>query len=109
LLAGVIPSAAYARVVRVQITRIESPTFGGISFDNTGPYEKLVGRVFGEVDPNDAQNELIADIGLAPKNSHGFVEYSTDIYILRPVDCSKGNHRLFFEINNRGNNLSLAK
>lgn len=37
------------------------------------------------------------------------VEYSTDIYILRPVDASKGNHRLFFDINNRGESRALAQ
>jgi hypothetical protein len=109
LLVGSITTYAYARITRIQITRIESPTFEGVSFGNTGQYEKLVGRVFGEVDPNDARDALITDIGLAPKNSAGLVEYSTDIYILRPVDCSKGNHRLFFEINNRGNNLSFGQ
>ena len=37
------------------------------------------------------------------------VEYAADVYILKPVDLSKGNHRLFFEINNRGNNLSFGQ
>ena len=37
------------------------------------------------------------------------VEYVTDVYILKPVDLAKGNHRLFFEINNRGNNLSFGE
>ena len=36
------------------------------------------------------------------------MEYSTDVYILRPIDRSKGNGRLFFEINNRGNNFSFG-
>ena len=31
-----------------------------------------------------------------------------DVYILRPVDSSKGNRRLFFEINNRGNSFSFG-
>ena len=50
---------------------------------------KLVGRAFGEVDPNDPRNAVIADIALAPRNARGMVEYSTDIYILRPVDRSR--------------------
>ena len=37
------------------------------------------------------------------------VEYSTDVYILRPIDATQSNHRLFFEINNRGNNLSFGQ
>ena len=71
-------------------------------------YEKLAGRVYGEVDPRDARNAVIADIKLAALNARGMVEYSTDVYILRPVDSSKGNHRIFYEINNRGNNFSFG-
>lgn len=109
LLAGSLANEAQARIIRIQITRVESPTFEGVSFGSTGQYEKLVGRAYGEVDPNDPQDALITDIGLAPKNSSGFIDYSTDIYILRPVNSSKGNHRLFFEINNRGSNLSFGQ
>lgn len=94
--------SASARITRVVITSVQSPTFGGISFGKVGQYEKLVGRAFGEVDPSDPRNAVITDIGHAPRNAVGRVEYSMDIYILRPVDRSKGNHRLFFEVNNRG-------
>ena len=33
------------------------------------------------------------------------VEYSTDFYILKPVNLTNGNHTLFFEINNRSGKL----
>src|SRR5712691_3451134 len=101
------PSIGGARITRIEITRIESPTFDGTSFGTVGQYEKLVGRVHGEVDPSDARNAIIADIALAPRNAAGMVEYWTDILIVRPVDPSKGNHRVFYEINNRGNILAL--
>jgi hypothetical protein len=99
---------ADASITRIEITRVESPTFEGASFGEVGQYEKIVGRAFGEVDPNDSRNRVIADIRLAPRNARGTVEYSTDIYILRPMDRSAGNQRMFFEINNRGNNLSFG-
>ena len=102
------PLLAEAHITRIDIIRVESPTFEGTSFGEVGPYEKLVGRAFGEVDPRDPRNAVIADINLAPRNARGMVEYSTDVYILRPVDRSKGNHRIFFEINNRGNNFSFG-
>lgn len=102
-------SLAEARITRIQLTRVESPTFGGASFGDVGQYEKLVGRAFGEIDPIDLRNAVITDLGLAPTNARGKVEYSTDIYILRPVNSSRGNHRLFFEINNRGTNLSFGQ
>ena len=102
-------TVADARVTRVEITRVESPTFEGRSFGDVGQYEKLVGRVFGEIDPKDPSSTLIVDIDLAPLNTRGMVEYSTDLFILRPVDALRGNGRLFFEVNNRGSLLSLGK
>ena len=102
------PLLAEAHITRIDVTRVESPAFGGTPFGEAGPYEKVVGRAFGEVDPRDPRNAVIVDINLAPRNARGMVEYSTDIYILRPVDASKGNHRVFFEINNRGNNFSFG-
>ena len=102
------PIPAQARITRIEITRVESPTFDGMSFGEVGRYEKLVGRAFGEVDPNDQRNRVIADIALAPRNAKGKVEYSTDVYILRPVERSAGNHRIFFKMNNRGNSFSFG-
>jgi hypothetical protein len=109
LVAGLIMAgSADARITKIVIARRESPTFGGTSFGAAGPYEKLVGRAYGEVDPSDPRNAVITDIGLAPRNARAMVEYATDIYILRPVDRSKGNHKLFFESNNRGNIRSFS-
>ena len=102
------PDFAEARITRIEITRVESPTFEGASFGTVGQYEKLVGRAYGEVDPADSRNTIITDLGLAPTNAAGKVEYSTDIFILRPVDRSIGNHRLLYELNNRGNMFALA-
>src|SRR6266702_6520366 len=67
---------ANARVKKIQITARESPTFGGYSWPGVGQYEKIVGKAFGELDPNDPRNAVIVDIGLAPRNSSGTVEYS---------------------------------
>ena len=103
------PAAADARVTRIEIERVESPTFDGRSFGDVGPYEKLVGRVYAEVDPEAPENAVIADIELAPRNARGMVEYSADLIILRPVDPARGNGRLFYEANNRGRLLSLNR
>lgn len=99
---------ADARIIRIDIVRTESPTFGGATFGDAGQYEKLTGRAFGEIDPVDSRNRVIVDLDLAPRNQRGMVEYATDILILRPVDRSKGNRRLFYEINNRGAVRSLG-
>src|ERR1700690_2264437 len=105
---SILAPSGHARVTKIVISHTESPTFQGTSFGTVGPYEKLVGRAYGEVDPSDRRNGVITDIGLAPRNARGIVEYATDIYILRPVDPSKGNHKLFFESNNRGNFRSFS-
>ncbi|HEV8256502.1 MAG TPA: alpha/beta hydrolase domain-containing protein [Casimicrobiaceae bacterium] len=95
---------AEARITKIEITSTESPTFGGTTFGTVGAYEKLRGRAYGAVDPADPLNALITDIELAPTNA-GKVEYSMDIYILKPVNLSQGNNKLFMEVNNRGNKL----
>jgi hypothetical protein len=96
------PTEAQARITRIEIKRVEQPTFQGRTFGAVGAYEKLLGRAFGEVDPKDPRNAVIVDIANAPKNARGMVEYDTDFMIIKPVDLAKGNHRLWFEVNNRG-------
>ena len=98
-------SLAEARITRIEITSVKSPTFEGRTFGRVGAYEKLRGKAYGEVDPDDPRNAVITDIHLAPRNADGKVEYATDIYILKPVDLDNGNHRLFMEVNNRGGKL----
>ena len=102
LTVGWTPSAE-ADITRIVITRVESPTFEGVSFGQVGPYEKLRLRAFGEVDPADPRNHVIADIDLAPRNTRGMVEYDMDVMILKPVTLTNGNRRLFYYMNNRGN------
>jgi hypothetical protein len=108
LFIGALGSPAEARITRIEITSVQSPSFDGASFGTTGQYEKLVGRVYGEVDPAGFLNRIITDIGLAPKNARGMVEYSSNVMIIRPIDREKGNHKLLFEINNRGHILAFA-
>ncbi|MBV8446782.1 MAG: hypothetical protein JO124_02210, partial [Hyphomicrobiales bacterium] len=64
---------AEARITRIEITNVQSPSFDGLAFGTVGQYEKLVGRAYGEVDPKDPLNSLITDITLAPKNARGMV------------------------------------
>jgi hypothetical protein len=99
--------AAQARVTQVVIKTVESPTFGGRSFGAVGQYERISGQIVGEVDPKDRRNAIIVDVGLAPRNPDGTVTYSTDFQILRPIDRAKGNHRLLYEITNRGRTNAL--
>jgi hypothetical protein len=103
------PAPADARIARIDAQIVESPTFGGRSFGAVGQYEKLKGKVYGEVDPRDPRNAVIVDLQHAPRNARGMVEYSSDIWLVRPADQRRGNHRIFFELNNRGGNLSFGQ
>jgi Alpha/beta hydrolase domain len=83
--------------------------FGGKSFGaSQHQYQMINGTIKGEVDPKDPLNAVIVDIDLAPRNAHGKVEYSTDFQLLLPMNPSQGNHRLLYEITNRGNTNALT-
>jgi hypothetical protein len=101
-------SSASGGISRLEITRVESPTFDGRVFGAVGQYEKLVGRAYGAVDPNDPRNSVITDLSLAPRNAAGLVEYATDVFILKPIDEARGNQRLFVDVNNRGDMRGLT-
>jgi hypothetical protein len=101
-------SPASARVTQMNITTVESPTFGGASFGSAGQYERIEGTISGEVDPNNPQNAVIVDIENAPRNANGTVSYSADFQIIRPINLSKGNHRILFDLPNRGGPLALS-
>lgn len=103
-LAAAATPPAQARIVRIDVdpARSQSPTFGGYAWSGVGQYEKIVGKAYGEVNPNDPKNAVIVDIGLAPRNARGNVEYAFDFYILKPIDLSKGAHKVMYEPPNRG-------
>ena len=88
------------------VTRLEVETrqtyANGETFGEIGAYEQLDGQVHFAVDPNQADNALITDIDLAPKDDNGLVNFSADFRILRPANPQKGSHTLFLDVVNRG-------
>ena len=104
LLAVVLAAAAVpvgAEVERIEIT-LEQPVAGGKSFGLAGPYEKLAGKVHFSLDPKDPANHRIVDLNKAPIGPNGRVRFSSDIYILKPVDSKRGNGAALLEVPNRG-------
>jgi hypothetical protein len=93
-------------ITRVVIEKKE-PFAGGYEFGVTGAYEKLVGKVYGEVRPIHPRNKVIVNLSKAPTNARGMVEYSADLYILKPSDMQRGNGKLFHDVPNRGNKKIL--
>jgi hypothetical protein len=97
-----VPSAADARLVKLVIEQRE--VFAdGASWGTAGPYERLVGSAHFEVDPRDPLNAVIVDLDKAPRNARGAVEFRTTVFILKPVDMSRGNGKIYYTANNRGN------
>jgi hypothetical protein len=91
----------FAEVTNVTVTS-RTVVAGGQSFGSTGPYEKLAGRIEFALDPGDPHNSRIADLEHAPRGADGRVRFSSDLFVLRPSDPTKGNGVLLFEVANRG-------
>ena len=91
VLSRVLIGGPHMAVVRLEVTRRE-PVLGSAAFKAAGgagsAYEKVEGVLHLTADPAAKANEAIADLGLAPRNARGLVEYSADFYLLRPLDAA---------------------
>jgi len=96
--------ASSARVVQLVVEQ-RSSYLSGASWGNAGPYEMLRGTAFLVADPRNPHDAVIVDLENAPRNAAGLVEFSTPFLILKPVDMQRSNHKIFYAVNNRGNNL----
>src|SRR5437763_7707297 len=74
----------------------------------SGEFETLNGRFYGELDPKDPHNTIITDIGSAPRNAQGMVEYSATFSMVKPLDMSKASGVLLYSVTNRGNGAAAA-
>jgi hypothetical protein len=95
--AGSLPAA----VTAIHVSE-RSAVLNGISFGGVGAYERIVGRVDFAVNPKLPANSHITDLALAKRNAKGLVVFSADVYILKPVDTTRGNGTVLFEVSNRG-------
>ena len=107
LVALAVVQPGQARVVRFVVGQTRSLA-GGMSFGDVGPYQRLDGTAYMEVDPHDPLNAVIVNLDKAARNARGLVELSAPFFILKPADLSRGNHKLFYGINNRGNKQTLG-
>ena len=90
-----------AEVVRIEV-KSRTPILAGQAFGTAGPYERLAGTIYFAIDPRHSANLIIADIDKAPRNAAGKVEFSSDFYLIKPVDSSRGNGTVLYEVSNRG-------
>jgi hypothetical protein len=80
----------------------------GRPFGNAGGYEKLAGTLRFAVDPDHPVHATVCDLGLAPRNAAGRVEFTADFYLLRPVEPARGNGSLLLDLPNRGRKVALG-
>jgi hypothetical protein len=92
-------SSSFAAVSRVDVNSRESVL--------NGAYERIRGRVYFAVDPENPANRIITDIRLAPRARDGLVQFSADLVMFRPLDRKRSNGTAFVEIVNRGNGGAL--
>jgi hypothetical protein len=92
---------ARAEVTRIEITS-RGEVLGSRSFGKTGPYEKIVGKVYYAIDPELPANRAIVDLDKAPRDGSDRVTFSADLYVLAPKDAARGNGVALFDIPNRG-------
>ncbi len=101
------PSDAYIQqiVIDQTVTVNFAPIIPGTS--TPGPatsYTIYTGRVFGELKPNDPDNnKIITDIDLAPKNK-GRVDYIANFEIVTPSDPTQRSGLMIQSVPNRGGN-----
>src|SRR5579859_1581161 len=96
-----------AGLLRIELSE-RSDVLARKSFGAAGPYERLVGKAYFAVDPKLPANQIVCDIDKAPRNDSGLVEFSSDIYVLKPRDAKNGNGAVLYEVSNRGNKGMLA-
>ncbi len=87
----------------------KTPFAGGVSFGNSGPYERLLGMASFAIDPSEKDLPFVVDLDLAPRNAEGLVEFKAVLDIVKPVDLSRGNRRLLCDFSNRGNRGAFTR
>ena len=106
LIAGWLTEVVEARVVRLVVERT-TPYADGRSFGDAGTFERLEGTVYMEVDPDDPRNAVVVNLDRAPRNADGLVEFSAPFVIIKPVDMARGNQKVLYGVNNRGNAIEI--
>ncbi len=91
----------YARVTHLEIIS-RADVLDGKPFGESGPYERILGRVYFTVSVANAHNRPIVDLTNAVNLRNDEVEFSADFVAVRPKDAARGNGTLLLENPNRG-------
>src|SRR5438105_3342663 len=79
--------ATWVSPARAEVTRVDIARRADIGMSG---YEKIAGTIHFAVDPGNPHNAIIVDLDKAPRNADGRVEFSADLYIMRPKDATRG-------------------
>jgi hypothetical protein len=96
-----VAAPVHAEIVRIEV-KSRTDVLAAKAFGAVGPYEKLAGTISFAIDPQNTANRIITDIEHAARNASGRVEFSSDFYLIKPKDPSKGNGTVLYEVSNRG-------
>src|SRR5215469_16342534 len=100
------PSDAHVQKIVIDQTATANFTPVILGSSTPGPstsYTIYVGRVFGELDPDDPRNSIITDIDRAPTTG-GKVQYIANFEIVTPTYPDQRSGLMIHEVSNRGNN-----
>ena len=101
LLALTLAALAPAALLRVEVLE-RTDVLDGREFGRTGAYERIVAKAYFGVNPGLPANRIVTDLDQAPRNADGLVEFSSDLYVLKPRDPARGNGAVIYEVSNRG-------
>ncbi|GAC1515834.1 MAG: alpha/beta hydrolase domain-containing protein [Terriglobales bacterium] len=90
-----------ARVTHVEI-KSRTDVLAARPFGQSGPYERITGRVYFSSPVSNIHNLPIVDLTNAVNMQNGEVEFSSDFVAVQPKDVTKGNGTLLLENPNRG-------
>jgi hypothetical protein len=102
-------SSSDAEVQQIVIDQTVTVNFAPIPLGSSTPgpsttYTIYTGRIFGELKPNDPDNnKIITDIDLAPKDN-GRVHYIANFEIVTPTDSTQRSGLMIHAVPNRGGN-----
>jgi hypothetical protein len=103
---GAVSASAVALVERVEV--LERTSFApGVSFSESGAYEKIRGIAHFALDPAAAANARIVDLERAPRDAHGLVRFVSEFVVLRPIKAQPST--LLYDVNNRGSIAILGQ
>ncbi|MCZ2498839.1 hypothetical protein GN316_18910 [Xylophilus sp. Kf1] len=100
-------AGAQARVTGFRTVSVQ-PAFEGRVFGEVGAYERVDAVASFAVDPGSPQLAGVVDLGRAPVNARGEVEFSTQVTVLRAATPARRSPFLLYEVPNRGRSHAMV-